>query len=161
MRAPAPLATAVLATLLLVVAGCGGSAPTPASEATAEPQQAVSRIGDVTVRANVIQTSMLNAAVARQYGIEQADDTIMLLVGVREGEHAQQHSLPARITATATDLRGRRHSIEMRELRSGELLDYVGTVQVSLPDTLRFDLEIVREDGRRSTMQFTRDFYPR
>jgi len=32
---------------------------------------------------------------------------------------------------------------------------------VSLPDTLRFDLSIVRADGRTSTMQFSREFYPR
>lgn len=149
--------------LLAALAGCGGSAPPPAAAVPAAPaqQQAVSRIGDVTIRANVLQTSMLNAAVAQRYGIERADNRVMLLVGVRRGPDAQQSSLPARITATVTDLRGRSHQIEMRELRSGELLDYVGTIEVSLPDTLRFDLQIVRENGASSTMQFTRDFYPR
>ena len=49
----------------------------------------------------------------------------------------------------------------MRELRSGDLLDYVGTVEIAMPDTLRFDLTIVREGGATSTMQFSREFYPR
>lgn len=152
------LASLLLA-LPLLAAGCGGAPPPPAAAMPA-PQQAVSRIGDVTIRANVMQTSMLNETVARRYGIERADDRVMLLVAVREGPLAQETSLPARITATATDLGGHRHTIEMRELRSGELLDYVGTVGITPPETLRFDLRIVRGDGATSTMQFNQDFYP-
>ena len=37
----------------------------------------------------------------------------------------------------------------------------IGTVDVTPPDTVRFDLTIVREDDATSTMQFSRDFYPR
>ena len=35
----------------------------------------------------------------------------------------------------------------MRELRSGDLLDYIGTIEIAPPDTVRFDLNIVRENG--------------
>jgi hypothetical protein len=48
----------------------------------------------------------------------------------------------------------------MRELRSEGYVDYIGTAEVAPPDTLRFELEVVREDGARSTMQFSRDFVP-
>ena len=136
--------------------------PTPAvATAAAATQEAVSRIGDVTVRASVMQTSALAQSVAAQYGITRDDRTVMLLVAVRQGPEARETALPARITASVTDLRGQRQELAMRELRSGELLDYVGTVEVTLPDTLRFDLTIVREGGARSTMQFNREFYPR
>lgn len=162
MHALARVTAAAVASLLLALApGCADQAPPATASAAPAPQQAVSRAGDVTIRANVLHTSMLNEQVARGYGIERADDRLMLLVGVRQGEGAGESALPARIMATATDLRGQRHPIQMRELRSGGLLDYVGTLEVSLPDTLRFDLEIVREDGKRSTMQFTRDFQTR
>ena len=147
--------------LALALAGCGREPSTPAPAATAAPQEAISRIGDVTVRASVIQTSALSPAIAQQYGIARDERTVMLLVAVRRGPEAREISVPATITAHATDLRGGRHALAMRELRSGDLLDYVGTVEVSLPDTLRFDVEIVREGGARSTMQFSRDFYPR
>ena len=86
---------------------------------------------------------------------------MLLLVALRQGPQAQETSLPAQVTATVTDLRGRTQPVAMRELRSGELLDYVGVVEVAPPDTLRFDLVIVREGGARSTLQFTRDVYPR
>ncbi len=148
--------------LAVGLAGCGGSTPPAATPAaTATQGEAVSRVGDVSVRANAMQTSALLPAVASQYGISRADNTVMLLVAVRQGPEAQEVALPARITATATDLRGRRQTIEMRELRSGDLLDYIGTAEATPPDTLRFDVTVVRENGATSTMQFTRDFYPR
>ena len=154
---------------LAALSGCGGNAPPAAPSSASAPasQEAVSRIGDVTIRASAIPTATLSEQVARQYGIARSDATVMLLIGVRRGEGAQETALPAQIVATATDLRGRTHPIQMRELRSGDpssgqaLLDYVGTVDVAAPDTLRFDVRIVREGGATSQMQFSRDFYPR
>ncbi|HJW46980.1 MAG TPA: DUF4426 domain-containing protein [Lysobacter sp.] len=155
------LALVATALLSVVLAGCGGSAPPPATPAAVAPQEAISRIGDVTIRASVLPTATLAAEVASQYGITRDDRTVMLLVGVRQGPEAQEAALPAQISATATNLSGQRHDIDMRELRSGDLLDYVGTVETAMPDTLRFDLTIVREGGATSTMQFSREFYPR
>lgn len=149
----------------LLLGGCGGdtgnSGPPAAATAPSAPQEAVTRVGDVTIRASVVQTSTLPEAVAMQYGIERSDRLVMLLVAVRQGPEAQETALPATITASATDLRGRRQDIPMRELRSGDLLDYVGTAEIDLPDTLRFDLTVMREGGAQSTMQFSREFYPR
>ena len=151
----------LLAPLLAIAACSGAQTPQAAAPSAATANEAVSRIGDITIRASVMQTSALNEAVARDYGIVRDEGTVLLLVAVRQGPEANESALPAQITATATDLRGGKHDIAMRELRSGDLLDYVGTVDVSLPDTLRFDLTIVREDGASSTMQFSREFYPR
>jgi hypothetical protein len=155
--------TLVLTLMCAVLAACGGSAPpapSSSSSSNAVSQEAVSKIGDVTVRASAIPTATLGEQVARQYGITRANNTVMLLIGVRQGSDAQETALPARITAVATDLRGRRHDIEMRELRSGDLLDYIGTIEISPPDTVRFDVTVVREGGATSQMQFSRDFYP-
>jgi len=163
MRFPSTRHVLTLSLMCIALAACGGGEPPapPASPGAAgATQEAVSRIGDVTIRASAIPTSTLSEAVARQYGITRDKDTVMLLVGVRQGESAQETALPANIVATASDLRGRKHVIEMRELRSGDLLDYVGTVDVSPPDTLRFDVQVARENGATSQMQFTRDFYP-
>lgn len=153
----------------LALAACGDAARTPATPAPAAHEEAISRIGDVTIRAVALPTSALGAEVAKRYGIVRDERTVMLLVGVRQGTGAQETSLPATITATATNLSGQRQDIALRELRSNDpstgsgqaLLDYVGTVETSPPDTLRFDVTIVREGGARSTMQFSREFYPR
>jgi len=154
-----PATTLMTAGLALALAACSQGVPPPATPMQA-PQEATSRIGDVTVRANVLPTQTLSEEVARQYGLTRDPDTVMLLVGVRQGPEAQEVALPATVTAVATDLSGRRHDIALRELRSGDLLDYVGTLKVTPPDTLRFDVTVVREGGAQSQMQFTRDFHP-
>jgi hypothetical protein len=169
--------TAIWLLLLAFLAGCGGT-PTATSTSTATPatapaanetSQAIIRTGDVTIRASAVQTSTLDAAVARGYGIPRDDSAILLLVMVRQGPEGDDTALPARITATVTDLRGQARPIAMRELRTDDpdtdtgrpLLDYIGTVDASLPDTLRFDVTIARENGATATMQFNREFFPR
>lgn len=147
---------------ILILSACSGSTPpaTPAATA-ADSGEATATVGDVSIRANALQTSALNEAVARQYGIERSDKTVMLLVAVRKGSGAAETSLPAKITASATGLTGGKQDIAMRELRAGELLDYIGTVETTLPETVRFEVTVVREDGATSALKFNREFYPR
>lgn len=153
-----PLVGALLFTALSM-AGCDGEPASRVAPAAA-PQEATLQVGDTTVRASVVQTSALNETVARQYDIERGDDIVMLLVGLREGPAAEEFSVPATVTATVTDLRGQKQVVEMRELRSGDLVDHVGTVQVSLPDTLAFDLSVKRQGKPQATMRFSREFFP-
>lgn len=122
--------------------------------------QAITRVGDVSIRASVIQTSMLAESVAHQYGIARDPKTVLLMVGVRQGPDASATALPATITATATDLRGGGQAVAMHEVKTGDLVDYVGTITTTLPDTLRFDIRVVRANGATSTMQLSKDFYP-
>lgn len=145
--------------LLLTLSACGGSGPRPAEPMSQAQQEASVRIGDVTARASVIETAVLDESVARGYGIARSKQSALLLVALRRGETGDA-SVPARITATAADLRGHVQPIALRELRSGDLLDYVGMVEIDPPDTLRFDVRIV-VDGATSTLQFTRELHAR
>src|SRR3546814_15629479 len=93
----------------------------------------------------------------------------MLLVGVRREGDAGETALPARVTAVASDLLGKRQQLEMREVRSGDpgsgpgqgFIDYVGTARVIAPDTLHFDVRVVPEGGTAMELRFNRDFFPR
>lgn len=128
--------------------------------------EATARIGDITIHASAVQTSMLDPGIARQYGIARNAKTVLLLVAIRQGAVAEAFALPATVTASVTDLRGSRQQIEMHTLHSGnadvgtDLIDYVGTVETSLPDTLRFDILVQPEGIKATTLQFDRDFYP-
>lgn len=152
------------ASLLLAAAGlvaaCGGT-PQPASHESADaaPREASVRLGDVVVRATAIPTATLGEAVAGQYGIVRDHKAVMLLVGVRQGSGPQEAALPARLTASATDLLGKRQAIAMRAVRTGGLVDYVGVATVIPPDTLRFDINALPEGGQRMTLRFNRDFF--
>lgn len=158
MRIPvlAPIVAVLLAT------ACGGAAPPATAVPASSMQEAVARTGDITVRASVLPTAMLDAQVAARYGIARSDSTALLLVSLRRGPDGQESSLPAQVLVKASDLRGRAQLVEMRELRSeGGLLDYVGTLEIDPPDTIRFDVQATRPDGAVSTLQFTREFHPR
>jgi len=166
------IAFATIAAVTLALSACSreATAPTPANApapaTTGGSQEAVSQAGDATVRASAVQTSTLPSQVAAEYGIVRDDRSVLLLVAIRRGPAGQETAVPARITATVTDLRGRRQPVTMREMRTKGpgtevLLDYIGTVEVSPPDTLRFDLTVAVDGGATSTMQFARDFFPR
>ena len=133
-----------------LLAGCGADAP------PAAPHEEVLRHGDTTVRATVMQTSTLSDAIAARYGIERADEVVLLVVGVRQGPAEAQ--APAEVTASALDLRGRRHEITLRELPVGDLVDHVGSLRVELPATLEFDIAVRREGEAPLRMRFNQDF---
>ncbi len=152
------LHVAMLCTALLLSA-CGDDAPKTAKPIDA-PQEAIVRVGDVAIRANVLRTSNLNEPMARGYGIERSDTTLMLLVSVRQGPDGQDVALPATIRASVANLHGQRTDIAMRELRTGELVDYIGTVDIAPPDTLSFDVKVAREGAAESSLQFSREFIP-
>ncbi|MBX3713535.1 MAG: DUF4426 domain-containing protein [Lysobacter sp.] len=168
MRTMPRLTVAFTLAVMTMLAGCGGDAPKPA-RIIETPQEAVSRSGDVTVRANVVRTDLLNETMARGYGIARDEGTVLLMVSVRRGPDGQDMSIPAKVQATVTDLQGRRRTLALRELRTEvpgappeqAMIDHIGTTGVAAPDTLRFDLAIEREGGARSTMQFTREFSAR
>src|SRR3546814_20827772 len=93
----------------------------------------------------------------------------MLLVGVRRDFDGGETALPARVTAVASDLLGKRQQLEMREVRSGDpgsgpgqgLIDYVGTARVIAPDTLHFDVRVAPEGGTAMELRFNRGFFTR
>ena len=154
----------VLALSLSLLAACGqqtSPATVTPSPAAADGQgEATVRVGDVTIRASAVQTAMLDAGVAARYGIARDPATVLLLVTVRKGGDADAVSLPATVTATATDLRGGRQHLAMHALETGGLVDYVGTVTTTLPETLRFDVAIVPVGAGAARLQFSRDFFP-
>ncbi|MCE7031880.1 DUF4426 domain-containing protein [Lysobacter sp. GX 14042] len=157
LRLPGPRVNrrgfAVLCALLL--AACGGTAPAPAPM---QPGEAILQVRDTTIRANVIPTRNLGEAMAARYGIPRGDDLVMLMVGVRQGEDGRQVSVPARVTASTTDLRGQRGRVELRELVAGDLVDHVGTFRVSPPETLSFVVEVRREGEPPATLRFSHEF---
>ncbi|AXK71377.1 DUF4426 domain-containing protein [Lysobacter sp. TY2-98] len=148
---------AVLALVLL--AGCSKDTAPVAATSTTAPQEAQVRIGDVVVHASVVQTSMLDASIAREYGLERSDRTAMLLVSARNPNGDAPPS-PVDISATVTPANGAPQPIALREVNVGGLVDHVGTIDIAPPETLKFEVR-VRYGSATSTLQFTRDFFPR
>lgn len=164
MRAWVP-AFAGMTLALVLLAGCGGSAPEPGVAQPAVPRHATAQVGDVTVRANALRTSSLDAAVAERYGISRDPDAVMLLVGVRRGQGIDEVPIAADIAVEVTDLRGQRRDVVMRELHGNDasgatVLDYFGVVEATPPDTLRFDIDVDWVNGRGATLRVDHELRP-
>jgi hypothetical protein len=161
MPMPEPRVLAMLLAACLL-AGCG--APSPQAEdgrrQSAASHEASMRFGDYLARANAVPATRLGDAVARQYGIGTEPGTVLVLIGVRRLTTDPESAVPARIKVTSVNLLGRRQEPEVREVRVGEFIDYVATVRVDAPDTLRFDIEVAVADGAAGRLQFNQDFFP-
>ncbi|WP_158636456.1 DUF4426 domain-containing protein [Luteimonas marina] len=156
-------AGAALAALGLL-AGCGrGPSATGelAAHAEAARQPAELQVGDVRVHASLAPTATLNSAIAERYGVVSGRSAQLLLVGVRQGPAGEEVSLPAQVTARVRDLRGVSQDLALREVRSDGFIDYAGTVRVTPPDTLAFEITI-RRDGAAApdVLRFSRDVFP-
>ena len=150
---------ALLAPFVLALAACGGSTPPVTASTSQAPQQAEARLGDVVVHASALQTSTLDEAIAKRYGLERSGRVAMLLVSVRRADGSDAAGLPVSIDATVTPDRGTPERITLRQVSVDGLVDRVGTVEIAPPESLRFDL-VIRYGNSTSTMQFTRDFFP-
>jgi exo-beta-1,3-glucanase (GH17 family) len=151
------------ACLPLAIAACGGgNAPPPAtasSQAQSQSQsaEAEATIGAATMHVSAVQTSQLPEPVARQYGIERSPRRILLLVNLRE---VGAGSAPS-VTATVTDLQQHTTPVALRVVAptDASTLDYIGTIDATLPDTLRFQV-LARHGAAMASVQLSRDFYP-
>ena len=149
---------ALLATVLgFAVAACGSPPAPPRAEA--QPPAEL-RTGDVTVRATTLPTLQLNDAMARAYGVQRDADSVLLVVGLRRGPQSSETSVAGTVSASASDLLGKRQQVALRVVDSGGYLDHVGVVRVSMPDTLRFRVEARPQAAPPATLEFHRDFFP-
>ena len=145
--------------------GCSGGGDSATSVAASQPSQlsqsgeAESTVDGATVHVTAVQSSQLPQSVARQYGIARSPGTILLLINLRDvGDGATPT-----ITATVGDLQGHTTPVALREVHVAQseppTIDYIGTVDAALPDTLRFTV-VAKRGGSTATVQLGRDFYP-
>lgn len=152
--------------LAATLAACGGGSgpavmPGRALSTPGGAQQVETRVGDTTVYAVVMQTSTISSEVAREHGIDRRDDLVMLRVSGRRGAGVDITSVPLQVRATVTDLRGQTLTLELTQATANGLVDYVGTVQTAVPDTLRFDIRVTTPAGASETVALTREIQAR
>ena len=152
-----PILACTCAMLLAACSG-GGSAPRPAQPA---PPPAEFQQGQLRISASTTPTWQLDERVARGYGIPRSDDGVLVLVTVREGPEGADAALESEASGWATDLRGRRHDLSFRELRTPGFVDQVAVLDVRAPDTLHFHLTITPEGQAPKRLDFVREFHPR
>ena len=141
-----------------LVAACGSEPAVPATGEVQAPAKLTT--GDVTVRATALPSMRLGDAMASRYGVARDPDTVLLVIGMRRGPQSAETSVAGRVGAEANNLLGNRQRIALREFRSDGFIDYVGTARVSMPDTLRFTIQVQPHGAPAATLRFHRDYFP-
>jgi hypothetical protein len=157
-RRPAPpAALALLPALLFVLAACGSPAPEPARFVPPHPST-TDLEGPLRAHYNLLPTLALGEAVAREYGIERAADSALLVVALRHPTaDGDETGADGELSAEVIDLAGRRQAVALRRVATGDYFDHVGTVRAGTHDTLRVRV-VVDADGRRQEFDFQRSF---
>ena len=119
--------------------------------------------GEYVVHFNALTTDNLPPTVTREYGITRSKNRALLNVAVLKkvlGTTGQPVS--ASISVSTSNLTGQRRDIELREIREGSAIYYIGEFGVTHEDNLDFTL-IVQPEGleRPLQVQFQQRFFTR
>lgn len=128
--------------LLALLAGLSA-----ASSAIAEDSE---RIDGHEVHFNALVTTSLDAAMARQYGIERSARRGMVVLAVQAAAaDGEARGVPAQVSGEAVNLTGRRVPIAFREI-AGSDVSYIGLFDLDGVDTWTFHLSIQPQGAQRA-----------
>lgn len=119
------------------------------------------RISGYTIHHNAIPTAMLTPEIAGSYDIVRSKYRGLLNVSViRESPGTTGQAVSARVSAYAINLIGKRHQIDLRQIREDDAIYYIGDFPIVDGETLNFILEVTPEGLTRPTRAaFSQTFY--
>ena len=117
--------------------------------------------GDYVVHYSAVSAASITPEVARQYGITRSASRGLLNIAVQQKQaDGLAHAVPATVTASVTNLNGQRQQLQMREVREGEAIYYLGEPRVEEAASLDFEIE-VRPSGSAQpiSLRFSQEFF--
>ena len=145
----------------LALAACGrGETVAPASSTATSTASATTTVGGVTLHTSTIAIADLNDTVATRYGIDRAQEGLMLLVTVRDAAGNGIEPGDLRLTATAAALPDPPKPLELRAIGTDGMTDYIGVLQARAPASVQFKLTATR-GGSRADIATSAELYPR
>lgn len=142
--------------------GCGGGSVSTAGQAASNAAGAteVVREGDLSLRVQAVQTDLLPEPVASAYGVRRSRGEVLVLVALRQGADAVATSPAAQVDVEVRDLLGRSRQLQLQTMAAGELIDHVGTLRITPPETLAITVKAQPQAGPPLQLTITRDFLP-
>ena len=145
----------------LALAACArGETVAPASSTATSTASATTTVGGVTLHTSTIAIADLNDTVATRYGIDRAQEGLMLLVTVRDAAGNGIEPGDLRLTATAAALPDPPKPLELRAIGTDGMTDYIGLLQARAPASVQFKLTATR-GGSRADIATSAELYPR
>ena len=153
----------IAACLALAACGRGESTASAAGATTSGAQaqaSATTTVGGVTLHTSTIAIADLNNTVATRYGIDRAQQGLMLLVTVRDAAGNGIEPGDLQLAATAAALPDPPKPLELRAIGTDGMTDYIGVLQARAPASVQFRLTATRS-GSRADIATSAELYPR
>ncbi|MBU1396180.1 MAG: DUF4426 domain-containing protein [Gammaproteobacteria bacterium] len=118
------------------------------------------KFGPLEVHYNALTTDELQPEVARAYKIERSKTRGLVTMSVlKQNDVGVRSPVPAKLTVYVTNLNQQLASVEMREIKEGTAIYYLGEFRVTPPDTLKFTATVEVAGEPRREMVFSQKFY--
>ncbi len=145
----------VLTALLAACQPGNETAPiAPAVDTKSEVAHAV--LDGLHFEARLLPTTRLSPAMAQQYGIVTNENRSLLLLSVRNAEGNAVAVDDLQISAQVGDLLSPPQPVELRQIDTGGLLDFVADITARPPTTVRVAL-VIRKGEARTQLNFARE----
>ena len=118
------------------------------------------KFGPLEVHYNALTTDELLPEVARSYKIERSKTRGLLTMSVlKQNKMGAPTPVAARIRVYVTNLNQQLANIEMREVKEGNAIYYLGEFRVVPPDTLKFTATVEVAGAPKNELSFEQQFY--
>ncbi len=118
------------------------------------------KFGNLEVHYNAMLSTDLLPEVAKTYKIDRSPTRGILTVSVlRKNDMGVAQPIPAKLSAYLVNLSNQLGEIDMREVREGNAVYYLGEFRVVPPNTLKFTVTLGTNGDPIREVSFTQKFY--
>jgi hypothetical protein len=125
----------------------------------AQAEQA-EKFGKLEVHYNAMLTSDLLPEVARSYRIDRSNTRGLVTISVlRKNAMGVGIPISAKLSAYTVNLSNQLSTVDLREIKEGAAIYYLGEFRVSPPDTLKFNVSVAAPGEPNREISFTQQFF--
>jgi hypothetical protein len=118
------------------------------------------KFGPLEIHYNALTTDELLPDVARAYKIERSKTRGLVTMSVlMRNKLGVMTPVPAKLSLYVVNLNQQLANVEMREIKEGTAIYYLGEFRVTPPDTLKFTATVEVAGDVKHEMVFTQKFY--
>lgn len=143
------------------LAACSNQTSVPVQATAIDTSATISRasVGGAVLQTQTVPLSALNPATAKQYGIDNTQEGVLLLVTLRDGIGDALAPADLQLSATASVLPDPPAPLPLRAIQNGGMTDYVGVLNARGPASVQFKLS-ARRGGDSNEITTTVEIQP-
>ena len=119
------------------------------------------KFGDIEVHYNALATSELQPEIAKNYKIDRSQNRGLVTISIlKKNKLGVAQPIQAELGVNAVNLNSQLTNIDMREVKEGGAIYYLGEYRLSPPDTLKFTVNVKPRGASEShKVEFQQKFF--